>query len=304
MPKRYCNYTHKGGKPLSIEIEPGTEPGTLYLVGTPIGNLEDMSYRAVRVLKEVDIVAAEDTRQTRKLVSHFEISNNLTSYHEHNKREKGPKLIEEIKLGKNIALVTDAGMPGISDPGVDLIRLAIDESIKVVPIPGPTAAITALVVSGLDTDRFVFEGFLPRRKKELKQRIELLVKEERTIILYEAPHRLIKTLEALKVLENRKVSVVRELTKKFEEVVRGTFEEVLQEFKSRAIKGEFVIVLEGYNVADEPAGDTELDEGSLILQVDNFIAQGMTKKEAFKEVAKAKGIPKRNIYEIYLNKQM
>ena len=284
-----------------MSIETGL--GTLYLVGTPIGNLEDMTYRAVRVLNEVDIVAAEDTRQTRKLVSHFQISTILTSYHEHNKREKGPKLIEELKLGKNIALVTDAGMPGISDPGVDLVKLAIDECIKVIPIPGPTAVITALVVSGLDTNRFIFEGFLPRNKKELKQRIEVLSKEERTVIFYEAPHRLIKTLEALQILEKRKVAVVRELTKKFEEVVRGTFEEVILEFKSRAIKGEFVIVLEGYKVV-APEVATELDEEQLIQEVDKFIAQGMTKKEAFKEVAKAKGIPKRNIYEMYLNKEI
>ena len=215
--------------------------GILYLCATPIGNLEDISYRAVRILKEVDLIAAEDTRHTKKLLNHLNINTPLTSYHEHNKKTKGPVIIEKLKEGLNIALVTDAGTPGISDPGEDLVRFAYENNIKVVPIPGPS--ICGLIISGLSTNRFVFEGFLPTDNKERKERLDKLKKEDRTIILYEAPHRLLKTLESLyEVLGNRNISIIKELTKKFEEVYNCTISEGINYYKEYNAKGEFVLL--------------------------------------------------------------
>ncbi|HBT50447.1 MAG TPA: 16S rRNA (cytidine(1402)-2'-O)-methyltransferase, partial [Caldanaerobacter subterraneus] len=205
------------------------EYGTLYLCPTPIGNLEDITLRVLRVLSEVDLIAAEDTRQTLKLLNHYEIKKSLVSYHEHNKVTMGPKLIEKLKSGKSIALVTDAGTPSISDPGEELVRLCIQEGIKIVPLPGPTAAITALIASGLDTSSFVFEGFLPKKSKERREKLERISREERTTILYESPYRLKETLKELKeYIGERKVVVARELTKIHEEFIRGTVEEVLE----------------------------------------------------------------------------
>ena len=220
--------------------------GVLYLVSTPIGNLEDITLRAIRVLKEADLIAAEDTRRSGVLLKHFGIKNRLESYHDFNKKKKTPVLIEYLRNGKSIAVITDAGTPGISDPAFYLVRESAAEGIKIVPVPGPTAAIAALVASGLPTDRFVFEGFLPA-KKNRRKRLESLRDEPRTIIFYESPHRLIRTLEdLLAVLGDRPMVIGRELTKKFEELVRGRISTVLENFSQRNIKGEFVLVVRGY----------------------------------------------------------
>jgi len=210
--------------------------GTLYLCPTPIGNLEDITLRALKILKRVDFIAAEDTRVTVKLLNHYEIKTPLISYHEHNQRQKGPEIIQLLLNGKNVALVTDAGTPGISDPGEDLVKLAVAEEIPVVPLPGAVAAICALVASGLSTERFVFEGFLPRKPKDRNQRLRLIATEPRTIVFYEAPHRILKTLEYLReALGNRKISVAREITKLHEEFFRGTIEQGLSPYN--CVKG-------------------------------------------------------------------
>ncbi|NQT26639.1 16S rRNA (cytidine(1402)-2'-O)-methyltransferase [candidate division KSB1 bacterium] len=219
--------------------------GTLYLVSTPIGNLEDITLRAIRILKESDLIIAEDTRHSGILLKHYEIQNRLESYHDFNKEKKTPFLLQKLMKGQSIALVSDAGTPGISDPAFYLVRAASDAGIPISPIPGPTAAIAALVASGLATDRFVFEGFLPH-KKGRKTRLEQLKNETRTIVLYESPHRILKALRELhEALGDRKAAVGRELTKKFEEIVRGTLSEVLKYFSTRNIKGEFVIIIDG-----------------------------------------------------------
>ncbi len=222
-----------------------SEPGVLYIVATPIGNLEDITFRAIRILKEVDLIAAEDTRVTGRLLQHYEISNDLTSYHDHNKVHKTPELIERLQSGRTIALVTDAGTPGISDPAFYLVREAIQKDIQVVPIPGASAAISALIVSGLPTDRWVFEGFLPR-KKGRQTRFTELKSESRTLIIYESPYRLERTLNDIKEYwGDRQVVVGREITKKFEEFVHGTCSEVLEYYKNNPLKGEIVLVVAG-----------------------------------------------------------
>jgi len=219
--------------------------GILYLVSTPIGNLEDITYRAIRILKEADIIAAEDTRRTSILLNHYGIKNRIVSYHDHNKEKSGPALIRNLLQGKSVAVVSDAGTPGISDPAFHLVRLAADESIKISAVPGPSAAVSALIVSGIATDRFVFEGFLPA-KKHRKRRLTQLVDEQRTIILYESPYRLLKTLRDLRaLLGNRRIAVCRELTKKFEEVVRSTIDDAIDYFSSSKIRGEFVLIIQG-----------------------------------------------------------
>jgi 16S rRNA (cytidine1402-2'-O)-methyltransferase len=221
--------------------------GVLYLVGTPIGNLEDISYRSVRILREADLVACEDTRHTGLLLKHYGISARLDSYHDFNKEKKGPALIQWLLSGRSVAVVTDAGTPGISDPAFNLVRDAAERGIPVVPVPGACAAIAALTVSGLPTDRFLFEGFLPA-KKGRASRLEALASETRTLVFYESPHRLLRTLEDLKrTLGNRRAAVCRELTKKFEEVLRGTLEELTTAFSNRAVQGEFVLVVHGLN---------------------------------------------------------
>lgn len=225
--------------------------GSLYLVSTPIGNLEDISRRALRVLADVQCVAAEDTRRTRALLSHFDIHNHLESYHDHNKKQKTSVLIEWLESGRSVAVVSDAGTPGISDPAFYLVRESIRRNIPVIPVPGPVAAIAALTASGLPTDRFTFEGFLPV-KKGRKKRIEALEKETRTLILYESPHRLLKTLkDCREVLGNRPMAVCRELTKRFEEIQRGTIDDLIRLFSDRKIQGEFVLVIQGYDKKDE-----------------------------------------------------
>ncbi|HEY8363906.1 MAG TPA: 16S rRNA (cytidine(1402)-2'-O)-methyltransferase [Tissierellaceae bacterium] len=268
--------------------------GTLYICPTPIGNLEDITLRVLKVLKEVDLIAAEDTRHTIKLLNHYGIKKPLTSYHEHNIKEKGIELTEKLNQGINIALVSDAGMPGISDPGADLIKKAIDEGIDVVPLPGPTASITALIISGLPTDKFIFYGFLSSKRNERIKELEEIRKYKMTTIIYEAPHRLLDLLEDMdKVLGNRRISISRELTKKYEETFRGTPMEALEKFKSSGVKGEFVIVVEGNK--EEENLDIDIEE---ILR--EYISRGYTKKEAVKIISQKYNLPKNDVYKISL----
>lgn len=269
----------------------------LYLVATPIGNLDDISIRALRVLKEVDLIAAEDTRHTRKLLSHYNIHTPLTSYFEHNKRVKGEYIVSQLKQGKSVALVSDAGMPGISDPGEDLVREVIAQGLKVCPIPGPSASIAALVVSGLPTDRFIFEGFLPREKKDKRQRMNCLKAEQRTIILYESPYRLIDTLmEFLQVLGDRKAAVSREITKKYEETIRGTLSEMISYFQDNPPKGEITLVIAGREEQKEVLIDTVQLKG----EIKKLVNTGMAKKDAVKEIAMRYGLPKNQVYRLSL----
>lgn len=277
------------------------QAASLYVCGTPIGNLDDMSFRAIQVLKEVDLIAAEDTRRTIKLLNHFQIKNRLESYHEHNENEKAEKLLQLLQEGMAIALVSDAGMPGISDPGYKLIKKAIENNIEVIPVPGPTAAISALVVSGLDTSRFVFEGFLERKGKSREEQLNKLKSEERTIILYESPYRVKETLKDLeRVLGDRRIALVRELTKVHEEKYYGHISSVLTRIEGKEIKGEIVIVLEGNRSGEEPEPapweGLEIEEHIRIL-----LAQGLSKKEAVKRVAEIRGIPKREVYKEAIN---
>ncbi|MDT8862628.1 16S rRNA (cytidine(1402)-2'-O)-methyltransferase [Alkalihalobacillus sp. MEB130] len=272
--------------------------GTLYLIPTPIGNLEDMTFRAVRMLKEVDIVAAEDTRQTRKLFNHFEIDTSLVSYHEHNKRKAGDSLIEQMKAGKQVALVSDAGMPAISDPGQDLVQEALKERLKVIALPGANAALTSLIASGLSTERFEFIGFLPRQNKQRQEFLEQIKGNPTTLIFYESPHRLKEALEAMhKALGNRKISISRELTKKFEEYQRGTIEEAIEWSKTGTVKGEFCLVVEGNQNKEED--DQWWDSLTTLQHVNHYIELGMSSKDAIKQVAKERNIQKRLVYAEY-----
>lgn len=267
------------------------EQGKLYICPTPIGNLEDITLRTLRILREVDLIAAEDTRHSLRLLNHYEIKKPLTSYHEHNIREKGPELIQRLIDGENIALISDAGMPGISDPGEDLIKLAILEGIEVIGLPGPTASITALVVSGLTTEKFVFEGFLPSKKRDRQNALELLKTEERTIIFYESPHRVLNSLEdMLTILGNRKIAIGRELTKHYEEIFRGDFELALQRFSEGAVKGEFVVIVDGNK-------DIIQEQVNIEEELKNYINSGLTKKEAIKKLVDEKNLPKNMVYK-------
>lgn len=277
--------------------------GTLYVVGTPIGNLEDITYRALRVLREVDLVAAEDTRHTRKLLTHFDISKPLFSYHEHNIQTAGQVLLNRISAGSNVALVTDAGMPGISDPGQHLIKMAVESDVPVVVVPGPTAAITGLVVSGLTTDRFCFEGFLPRHKRSRAEMLERLAREPRTWILYEAPHRLLETLDDLaKQVGSRQMTACRELTKKFEEVRRGTPAQLAEHFRQYEPRGEFTLVVSGAPVAEnQPEDAVEITPERLAAEVAALETQGEDRKVAMKAVATRYGLSKRDVYQALLD---
>lgn len=272
--------------------------GLLTLCATPIGNLEDITYRVVRTLTEADFIAAEDTRHTKKLLNHFDIHTKLISYHEHNKIEKGPELIDILKAGKNIALVTDAGTPGISDPGEDLVRLAIEEGITVTSAPGAVAGITALILSGQSTRRFVFEGFLPTDKRERKAVLEGLKNETRTTILYEAPHRLMKTLEALyETVGDRSITVTKELTKKFEFIYKTTLSGAINYFNEVEPKGEFVLVLEGKDPKVIQEEDQKAwEELSIEEHLQFYLDKGQDEKTAMKQVAKDRGVSKRDIY--------
>jgi 16S rRNA (cytidine1402-2'-O)-methyltransferase len=278
------------------------EKGTLYLVATPIGNLEDITLRALRVLKEVDIIAAEDTRRTLKLLNHYEIKKTLVSYYEHNKIEKGDYLINRLLEGDNIALVSDAGTPGISDPGEDIVKLALENGIRITMVPGPVAAITGLVLSGFSTGRFVFEGFLPTNKRVRKERVLSLKNEVRAIILYEAPHKLIYTLKDLcDILGNRKIALARELTKMYEQVVRCTLEEAIEKYTVEVPRGEFVLIIEGMD--EKLLMESELrewDKISLKEHLDIYLMQGMVKKDAMKKVAVDRRISRREVYNSLL----
>ncbi|TWI53246.1 16S rRNA (cytidine(1402)-2'-O)-methyltransferase [Halalkalibacter nanhaiisediminis] len=278
-------------------LDEGTE-GVLYLVPTPIGNLEDMTYRAVRILKEADLVAAEDTRQTMKLLRHFEIEASLVSYHEHNKEKAGLSLIEHIKNGKVVALVSDAGMPAISDPGQELVREAIEEDIRVIALPGANAALTSLIASGLPTYQFQFIGFLPRQNKQRLELLEQVKQSTATLLFYESPHRLKEALQAMfQVLGNRQVSICRELTKKFEEYQRGTLEEAIEWCEHGMIKGEFCLVVEGRT--EEEQADKWWDTLSEIQHVNHYIELGMSSKDAIKQVARERDVSKRDVYAAY-----
>lgn len=276
--------------------------GKLYIVATPIGNLGDMSARAIEVLKEVDIIAAEDTRNTIKLLNHFEVKTPMTSYHEFNKIDKAYELVEKIKEGKNIALVSDAGMPAISDPGEDLVRIAYEKDIEITVIPGASAVVSALAISGLPTRRFCFEAFLPLDKKERKFILEELKNETRTIILYEAPHKLLKTLKDLEEVlgEDRKISLVREISKRHEEVIRTTLGlagSLYNDSQENRVRGEFVLVIEGKSirqVQDEAIKSWE--ELSIKEHIKIYEDKGVDRKEAMKLVAKDRGISKRDVY--------
>lgn len=276
------------------------EVGVLYVVATPIGNLEDMTFRAIRILKEADLIAAEDTRVTRKLCNYFEISTPVISYHEHNKVKSGEKLLEDLQQGKTIALVSDAGMPTISDPGYELVCLALENRIPVIPLPGANAALTALVASGLPPQYFYFYGFLPRHKKEKKEELEKLSRNSATMMFYESPHRLKDTLKAVaEVLGNRRVVISRELTKKFEEFIRGTAEELAEWLEATEVKGECCILIEGMDpseVSEEAEWWTNL---SLNEHVEHYINQQMSSKDAIKQVAVDRKLPKREVYESY-----
>jgi len=273
--------------------------GILYLVATPIGNLEDMTLRAIRILKEVDLILAEDTRNTLKLLNHFEIKKPLVSYHRHNEEIKVDNLIEKLKKGENIAVVSDAGTPGISDPGEVIVKEAIKNNIEVIPIPGACAGINALIASGLDTKEFVFIGFLPLNKKLRKEKLKEIEKETKTIIVYEAPHKLKNTLEDLKtIVQNRKVVLAREITKIHEEFIRGSIDEIIS--KSDNLKGEMVILIEG---AKFKAKETELDKISLEGHYELYKNQGLDKKEIIKKIAKDRGVSKNEIYMEFVNKK-
>lgn len=278
-------------------------PGCLYLVGTPIGNLEDMTYRAVRILQECDIIAAEDTRQTRKLLTHFEIpAKPLFSYHEHNKAASGPEIIRYIIEGKNVALVSDAGLPAISDPGSDLVSLAIETGLSVIPIPGANAALSALIVSGLPTERFTFIGFLPRERKDMVEQLQALQSAQGTLLLYESPHRVKKTLEIMQeVLGNRKVTLARELTKRFEEFLRGSISECLGWLEEHAPLGEYCIVVEPGSAEEElKEKNAWWQELSLKDHVEHYEQTGLNRKEAMKKAAGDRGVSKRDIYNALL----
>lgn len=279
--------------------------GTLYLCATPIGNLEDITYRVLRILKEVDVIAAEDTRNSIRLLNYFEIKTPMTSYHEYNKIEKAYQLIDQLKQGKNIALITDAGTPGISDPGEDLVRIALEEGITVTSLPGAAACITALTMSGQPTRRFAFEAFLPREKKERAKILEELKSETRTIILYEAPHHLLATLEELhEALGNRSVSLCRELTKKHEEVQKTTLNDVLLYYKDHEPRGEYVLVIAGRDRREMEAEQQKSWEAiSLSEHMAIYEAQEIPRKEAMKLVAKDRGISKRDVYQALLSEE-
>lgn len=279
--------------------------GTLYLCATPIGNLEDMTFRCVRVLKEADLIAAEDTRGSIKLLNHFEIKTPMTSYHEYNKIEKGRKLVERLLGGEDIALITDAGTPGISDPGEELVRMCHEAGITVTAVPGAAACVTALTISGLSTRRFAFEAFLPADKKERQRVLESLKDETRTMVIYEAPHRLIRTLGTLKeVLGDRQAAVCKELTKRHETVFRATLCEAIAYYEEHEPRGEYVLIIEGKS-REEILKEERAQWGELSLSehMELYLKKGQSKKDAMKQVAKDRGIGKREVYQMLLEQE-
>ena len=274
--------------------------GILYLVPTPIGNLEDMSFRAIRILKEADLIAAEDTRNTKKLCNYFEIETRIVSYHEHNKETSGEKLIQRVKEGLKIALVSDAGMPTISDPGYELVQEAIKEKVAVVPLPGANAALTALIAAGLPSQPFYFYGFLDRNKKEKRKELDNLKRQSATIVFYESPHRLKETLAIMfEILGDRKIALCRELTKKFEEFIRGNLKEVIEWANTAEIRGEFCLIVEGAveQLEDETSWWEHL---TLAEHVNHYITlKSIPSKEAIKQTAVDRGLHKRDVYQAY-----
>ncbi|MBS5065633.1 MAG: 16S rRNA (cytidine(1402)-2'-O)-methyltransferase [Hungatella hathewayi] len=279
--------------------------GKLYLCATPIGNLDDITLRVLKTLEEVDLIAAEDTRHSIKLLNHFEIKTPMTSYHEFNKIEKARYLVEQMRQGVSIALVTDAGTPGISDPGEELVRQCYEAGIEVTSLPGPAACVTALTLSGLSTRRFCFEAFLPADKKDRQWILEELKRETRTIIVYEAPHRLVRTLgELLEALGNRSITICRELTKKYEEAYRTTFEDALKLYETQEPKGECVIVIEGKRIADiQDEQVKSWEEMPMEEHMAIYEDQGIERKEAMRLVAKDRGISKRDVYQYLMNRK-
>lgn len=273
--------------------------GTLYLCATPIGNLGDMTPRVVETLNMVDVIAAEDTRNSIKLLNHFDIHTPMTSYHEYNKVEKAHQLVGQLLAGQNIALITDAGTPAISDPGEVLVRMCLEQGIPVTSLPGPAACITALTLSGLSTRRFCFEGFLPAEKKEKAVVLQELVQESRTIILYEAPHHLVHTLEELyQVLGQRRITLCRELTKRFETVMPTTLEEALAYYQEEEPRGEYVLVIEGKSLEQKRQEDIAAwEDKSIEEHMEYYRRQGLDEKNAMKQVAKDRGVSKRDIYQ-------
>ena len=278
--------------------------GILYLCATPIGNLEDMTYRAVRMLKEADLIAAEDTRNSIKLLNHFDIHTPMTSYHEFNKIQKAEELVEKLLEGKNIVLITDAGMPGISDPGQELVRMAHEAEVRVSVLPGATACVSALAVSGLNTQRFSFEAFLPKDKKKRRAVLEEMKSDTRTIVMYEAPHHLKSTLKELSDVlgEERRISLCRELTKVHEEIIRMTVGEALDYYETKEPKGEYVLVIQG---ADRESIEEENRRRFDYISVEEHVAcyeeKGCSRKEAMKKAASDRGISKRDIYKALLS---
>ena len=279
--------------------------GALYLVATPIGNLEDMTFRAVRILREADEIAAEDTRNSRKLLTHFDIHTPMTSYHEFNRYDKAKLLVEHMRSGKSVALITDAGTPGISDPGEVLVAECYTAGIPVIPVPGACAAVNALISSGQSTRRFAFEAFLPREKKERRTVLQELAEESRTIVLYEAPHHLTGTLKELyETLGDRSLTLCKELTKKHESFLRTTLSEAQELFREDEPRGEYVIVLQGKTAEErEMERKKSWEEMSIPGHVAHFVAQGMSEKDAMKAVAKERGIPKNEVYRELLKQK-
>jgi 16S rRNA (cytidine1402-2'-O)-methyltransferase len=273
------------------------QPGTLYVVGTPIGNLEDMTFRAVRVLGQVDVIAAEDTRHSGKLLKHFQISTPLLSYHEHNRQQRLPELLDRLQRGQAIALITDAGMPAISDPGYELVRDVVAAGFAVVPIPGVSAVITALCGAGLDTERFCFEGFLPAKPKARRARLIELQQEPRTLVLYESPHRLRDTLADLALVfgGDRPLVLARELTKLHEEFWRGTVQTAMAHYEERSPQGEFTLVVAGAPVVQEPLSELMLQQ-----ELQHLLAQGLSRSEASRQLAQQRGVSKRQLYQLAL----
>jgi 16S rRNA (cytidine1402-2'-O)-methyltransferase len=273
--------------------------GILYICGTPIGNLEDITLRALKVLKKVKLIAAEDTRHTKKLLNHYQINTKITSYYEYNKFKKAPFLVEILKNGQDIALVSDAGMPGISDPGYVLVNLALKNNVKIIPVPGVSALITALVVSGLPADKFVFEGFLPRKIKERKRYFKSIENEERTVIFYETPHRLKRALkDMLEIWGDRKIVIARELTKKFEEMIRGNLSQVITEINTKEIKGEITLVVQGgIKKKENDATDFLKDECIMEEYLKKLKNQGYSNRDIIKIAQEKLNIPKNLIYK-------
>ena len=274
-----------------------SKPGILYVVGTPIGNLEDMTFRAVRILQTVDLIAAEDTRHTGKLLQHFQITTPQISYHEHNSNSRIPELLVQLSNGKAIAIVTDAGMPAISDPGFELVKACVEAGISVVPIPGPCAVITALSAAGLPTEKFVFEGFLPTKNQDRQERLEFLQAEARTIIFYESPHRLRQTLQDLAdaLGQDRRLVLARELTKLYEEFFRGKIGDAIAYYTEREPQGEYTLVVAGL-----PPLKPQLSEAELKAELQQIMAQGISRSQASRQLAKATSLPRRHLYQLAL----